>query len=57
MALQFGRQRPSQDDIGARPEGQMQVGFTRDLHAAWIDHHQPGALLAGAVDDRHEMEL
>ena len=36
---------------------QMQVGLTRDLHATWIDHDQPGAVLTGRFDDRHQMEL
>ena len=57
QAFDLGDQGPRQYHISPRLDGQMQVGFTRDLHAARIDHHQLRALLTGAVDEWHEMEL
>ena len=55
--LELRRERPGEDDVGARPEGQVQIGVLGELHALRIHHHEPGPLPARLVDDGGEVEV
>ena len=55
--LQLRGHRPGQHHVGARPDGQVEVGLGGDLRAARIDHHQLGSRAARAADDRREVQV
>src|SRR4029450_5397716 len=44
--LELRREGPGEDDVGARPEGQVQIGVLGELYALGIHHHDPGRLPA-----------
>ena len=48
--------RQGHDQIGARPDGEVQVRLTRDPGRARIDHDDPGAALTSLLEVGHQVD-
>jgi hypothetical protein len=55
--FQLSHQGPGQYHIGARLDGEMQIGFACYRHTARIDHYQLGTTATRRVDVGHEVHL
>ena len=55
--LQLGGERPGQDQVGARPERDVQIRLLGHLGAHGIDHHELPASAPHLVDEGHQVQV
>ena len=52
---QIAMDREGDGEIGAGPDREVQIGLARERRRAWIDHDDEGAVVAGFLEEGHDV--